>query len=54
MYSVGSRFACDMPGIELGDGGSEVVEVECDERNDPPVCVDFADGERLGNECLGP
>ena len=38
---VGGRFASDIAGIELRDGGVEVVEVERDERRDPVVGVDL-------------
>ena len=40
---VGGRFAGEIPGFELRDGGVEVVEVERDERHDPLVGVDLDD-----------
>ena len=51
---VGGRFAGEVPGVELGDGGVEVVEVEHDDRHDPLVGVDLDDVEDLGVERLGP
>ena len=38
---VGVRFAREVPGIELGDGSVEVVEVEGDPGSDPMVGVDL-------------
>src|ERR1700733_6056468 len=37
---MGGRFAGEVAGIELGDGGVEVVEVERDHCYDPLVDVD--------------
>ena len=42
---VGGRFAGDIAGVELGEGGVEVVEVERDVRHDPLVGVDLRDAE---------
>ena len=42
---VGGRFAGEVPRVELGDGGVEVVEVERDDRRDPVVGVDLDDVE---------
>ena len=51
---VGGRFAGEVPGIELLEGGVDVVEVEHDARRDPVVGVDLDDAEHLGVERLGP
>ena len=42
---VGCRFAGEVAGIELLEGGVEVVEVERDECHDPLVGVDLNDVE---------
>ncbi len=47
---VGGRFAGEVPGVELGEGGVEVVEVEHDARRDPIVGVDLDEAEHLGVE----
>ena len=36
---VGRRFAGEVPGVELRDGGVEVVGVEHDDRHNPSVGV---------------
>ena len=51
---VGGRFAGEVSGVEFGEGGVDVVEVERDERDDPLVGVDLDDAERLGEKCLRP
>ncbi len=48
------RLACEVSGIELGEGGVDVVDVEHDYRRDPIVRVDLGDGENLGVERVGP
>ena len=50
---VSRRFAGKVPGIELGEGGLEVVGVEHDSRHDPFVGVDFDDGENIDAEGIG-
>ena len=50
---VGGRFAGEVAGVELREGGVDVVEVEHDERRDPLVGVDLDDAEHLGVERLG-
>ena len=45
-------FAGEVTGIELGDRGLEVVEVEHDGRRDTAVEVDLGEDERLGEEPL--
>ena len=52
--AYGGRFAGKVSGVELRDGGVEVVGVERDVRRDPLVGVDLGDAEDLGVECLGP
>ena len=47
---VGGRFAGEVPGVEFGEGGVDVVEVERDECDDPLVGVDLDDAEHLGDE----
>ena len=47
------RFAGEVPGIEFGQGGVEVVGVEHDSRHDPFVGVDFDDGENIDAEASG-
>ena len=44
---VGGRFAGEVPGVELLEGGVDVVEVERDERRDPVVGVDLDDAEQF-------
>ncbi len=51
---VGGRFAGEVSGVELLEGGVDVVEVEHDARDDPLVGVDLDDAEHLGVERLGP
>ncbi|MCV7332019.1 hypothetical protein H7J81_18115 [Mycobacterium cookii] len=51
---VGGRFTGDESGIELGDGGVEVFEVENDDRRNLIVRADFDDGQRIRQELLGP
>src|ERR1700739_4946224 len=41
------RFAGEVAGVEFGDGGVEVVEVEHDDRHDLTVDVDFGDAQRI-------
>ena len=50
---VGGRFAGDVPGIELLEGGVDVVEVEYEAPCDPVVGVDLDDVEHLVVERLG-
>src|ERR1700727_3938238 len=49
---VGGRFACEVSGIELGEGGVDVVNVEPDARHDPLVGLDLDDAEHLDEERL--
>ena len=51
---VSGRFAGEVSGVELRDGGVEVVEVEYDDRRDLIVRVDFEDAQRIRLELLGP
>ena len=44
---VGGRFAGEVSGVELLEGGVDVVEVERDARHDPLVGVDLDDAEHL-------
>ena len=48
--SVGGRFAGEVSGVELREGGVDIVEVEYDVRRDPLVGVDLDDDEQLGVE----
>jgi len=50
---VRGRFAGEIAGIELSDGGVEVVGVEGDERRGPLVGVELADTEDIGAERIG-
>ena len=50
---VGGRFAGEVSGVELGDGGVEVVELEHDECHDPFVSVDLDDAEEFVSNRLG-
>ena len=50
---VGRRFAGEVPGIELREGGVDVFGVENDESHDPLVGVDLDDVEDIGTECIG-
>ena len=47
---VRGRFAGEVPGVEFGEGGVDVVEVERDVCDDPLVGVDLDDAEHLGVE----
>ena len=49
---VGGGFAGEVAGVEFGEGGVDVVEVEHDARRDPLVGVDLDDAEHLGAERL--
>ena len=40
---IGGRFTGKVSGVELGEGGVDVVEVEGDARHDPLVSVDLDD-----------
>ena len=51
---VGGRFAGEVTGIELCEGGVDVVEVEHDDRRDPLGGVDLVEEERLGVKSSGP
>ena len=51
---VGGRFAGEVSGVEFGEGGVDVVELERDEGDDSLVGVDLDDAEHIGDECLGP
>ena len=44
---VRGRFAGEVPGVELLEGGVDVVEVEHDVRRDPVVGVDLDEVEHL-------
>jgi len=44
---VGRRFAGEVPRVEFGDGGLEVVEVEHDDRRDSPVGVELDDNRGI-------
>ena len=45
---VGGRFAGEVPRVEFGDGGVEVVELEHDECHDLiRAAVDFDDAQRI-------
>ena len=46
---VGGRFAGEVAGVEFGEGGVDVVEVEHDARRHPVVGVDLDDAEHLGD-----
>ena len=48
------RFSGEVPGVELLEGGVDVVEFERDASREPIVGVDLDDGEHLGAERLGP
>src|ERR1700689_2103231 len=49
---VGGRFAGDVPGIEFGDGGVEVLEVEQDDRRKMAVKVGRDEAEHVSDEPL--
>ena len=51
---VGGRFAGEVPRVEFGDGGVEIVELEHDDRRDLIVGVDFDDAQDLVEELPGP
>ena len=51
---VGGRFAGEVAGVELLEGGIEIVKVEGDVRRDPLVAVDLVDAECIDVERLGP
>ena len=51
---VGGRFAGEVSGVELREGGVDVVGVEHDVRHDPLVGIDLGDAEHFGVERLGP
>ena len=51
---VGCRLAGDVSGVELRDGGVEVVDVEHDNRRHPLVGIDLDDCEHLDAERVGP
>ena len=50
---MGRGFAGEVPGIELLEGGVDVVKVEHDGRDDPLVGVDLDDAEPLGADLAG-
>src|ERR1700738_2694089 len=50
---VGCRLAREVSGIELGDGGREVVEVKCDVGHQLLVVVDLDDAEKYDAEFPG-
>ncbi len=50
---MGGRFAGEVSGVELREGGVDVVGVEHDEGRDPVVGVDLDDAEQLGVEASG-
>jgi hypothetical protein len=51
---VRCRFAGEVAGVELSDGGLEIVGVEHDYRRDLIVRVDFDDAQRIRAELRGP
>src|SRR5947209_4211210 len=51
---VGGRFAGKVSGIELGDGGAKIVQLEYDDRRDLVAGVDFDDAQRIRGELRGP
>ncbi len=51
---VGGGFAGEVPGVELLEGGVDVIEVEHNAGHDPVVSVDLDNAEHLGMERLGP
>ena len=53
MCARGRPLRRRVSGIELCDGGLEVVEVEHDDRRDPVVGVDLDDAEQIDEEPLG-
>ncbi len=50
---VSGRFAGEVAGFELSDGGVEVVGVEHDKRRDPLVGVDLDDVEDFDAKRIG-
>ena len=51
---LGGGFAGEVLGIELLEGGVDVVDVEREERRDPVVGVDLENVEHISVERLGP
>ena len=51
-YGVG--FACEVSGVELLEGGVDVVGIEDDGRPDPVVGIDLNEAKYLREEHLGP
>jgi hypothetical protein len=51
---VDGRFAGEVAGVELGDGGVDVIGVENDDRRHPLVGIDLDDREHLDAERVGP
>ena len=51
---VGGRLAGQVPGVELLEGGVDVVDVERDACHDPLVGVDLDDAEHFAAERLRP
>ncbi len=48
---VGSRFTGEVSGIEFGERGVDIVEIEPDDGSDPPFSVNFGDVEyRFGTQ----
>ena len=50
---MGGAFARDVPGIELSDGGIEVVAAEYDGGGDPVVGVDLDGAEHFSSDLAG-
>jgi hypothetical protein len=51
---VRGSFAGEVSGVELRDGGIEVVDVKSDNRSDPLVGADLDDAEHICQKCFGP
>ena len=50
---VGGRFACDVMCVEFGEGGVDVVEIECDCCPEQLVGVDLNDEKGLDLNPVG-
>ena len=53
MCAIRRRLTGEVAGVELGEGGVDVVEVEQNARRESVVGVDFDDGQQLDAERLG-
>ena len=51
---VRGRFAGEVTGVEFGEGGVDVVEVEIDLAHHQPVGVDLGDLQRSTQNASGP